>query len=871
MILRLHAAGIRRASFFSRWLSVSSPPSPENEFPWTSGALCEDRRLREAVECLHLVEVVCVRKRFHVYDRLLEACVELRAPSEGKLVHNHMRKSGFVPSLFLNNRLLDLYVKSGCLDDAWQLFEEMPQRDCCSWNTMISGHVNHGSLVVACRMFEEMPEPNPVSWAVVIGGCVRNSLFSKAFLLFRQMGLSDSRPDSVVYTEVLRGAAAGEILEYGIQVHSMVIKVGVYMKELVRNTALDMYAKCGDMVSARRLFDEMPEPDDVSFNSLIAGYARDGEGRIAMLLYRRFVGTGLRISQFSFASVLSGCAGDSLLREGEQVHAHVVKTGFASNVFTGNAILDMYMKCRCLDNASKLFSLMSLRDGISWNGMISGYSREGYSEEAFNSFKEMLKNGVSPSQFTFSSVLSSCASTSFANFGLQVHCHTIKAGFDSQEFVSNALVDMYAKCGLLGSARFIFENSGKCNTVSWTVLIAGYAQNGCNEEALQFYIQMQRWGFSPDHATAAAVLKACACLTALNCGKQVHAHTTKAGLGSNVFTGSAIVGMYAKCGNMDSAMKFFTEMPSWNSVTWNGIIAGYAQNGEGRKALDFFLRMVENGTKPDNVTFVSVLHACSHAGIIDEGFRIFDSMSKIHGISPRADHYACMVDLLGRCGHLEEAERFIDEMPFAADSVVWLALLGSCRIHKNVRIAERAANKVFELETGNAAPYVLLCNIYSSAGLWDEVPRVRKLMKERGVKKLTGYSWIEAHSSVHVFVSNDRMHPQLKKIHAKIDELMVELKKVGYVPDKNYILQVLEDDEKETSLAYHSEKLAVAFGLINVVPPEPIRVMKNLRVCGDCHNAIKLISKISERVVILRDSNRFHHFANGICSCGDYW
>ncbi|XP_006843075.3 putative pentatricopeptide repeat-containing protein At2g01510 [Amborella trichopoda] len=645
------------------------------------------------------------------------------------------------------------------------------------------------------------------------------------------------------------------------------------MEEIVRNTLLDVYSKLGDMEEAWHCFEEMGKlGDDVSFNSLIAGYARLGKGELSLVLYVQFLRTGLRISQFTFAGVLSACAGISGLVEGKQIHALVFKTGFEGNVFVANAVMDMYAKSGELESSWRVFVGMHHRDNISWNGLISGYSREGLSEEAMNLFIEMLKYGVAPTHFTFSSILSSCASIGSLLLGMQVHCKTIHCGLESDVFVSNAIIDMYAKCGSLESAMFVFNERSNLNTISWTALIAGYAQNGFNEEAIKLFTHMLKSDFKPDNGTFASVLSSCASLTALNYGKQVQVHAIKLGFDSNIYTASSLVSMYAKCGDMKEASKRFSAMPIRNLVTWNAIIAGHAHNGEGEKVLELFRTMVEqDGIAPDHVTYVNVLHACSYAGMVEEGYWHFRSMSEDFGISPYPDHYACMVDLLGRCGRLDEAEEFVESMPIEPDGVIWGALLGACRTHRHVELAERAAERLFAIEPMNSVGYVLLANIYSACGLWEGVARVRKMMHERGVKKVTACSWVEAQMGVHVFVSNDRVHPRLREIHEKLEELGEEMRRFGHVPDKSFVLQQLEEEQKVPALSYHSEKLAVAFGLISIDAPAPIRVMQNLRVCGDCHSAMKLITRIEGREIILGNSTRFHHFNDGICSCGDYW
>ncbi|XP_057869692.1 pentatricopeptide repeat-containing protein At3g26782, mitochondrial-like [Cryptomeria japonica] len=329
--------------------------------------------------------------------------------------------------------------------------------------------------------------------------------------------------------------------------------------------------------------------------------------------------------------------------------------------------------------------------------------------------------------------------------------------------------------------------------------------------------------------------------------------------------------MYAKCGSIQKARELFDKMNHPRKVSWNAMIAGYAMHGYGKDALKLFELMELSGSNPNHVSFVSVLFACSHAGFINDGCKYFNLMSCSYCIMPTIDHYVCMIDLLGRAGYLEEALNFIIKMPIKLDAVAWKCLLGACRTHKNIGLGEFVATLLFESDAENDAPYVLLSNIYAELGSWGSFQKVRNLMKDRGIKKNPGCSWIEVHKMVHVFCVGDRSHPQTEEIYAKLEKLSWEMKAAGYNTDTGYALNDVEEEEKELLLCHHSEKLAIAFGLLNTFPGTTIRIVKNLRVCNDCHTATKFISKVAGREIIVRDANRFHHFKLGQCSCGDYW
>eukprot|EP01018_Ginkgo_biloba_P031676 Gb_31111 [translate_table: standard] len=472
---------------------------------------------------------------------------------------------------------------------------------------------------------------------------------------------------------------------------------------------------------------------------------------------------------------------------------------------------------------------------------------------------------------TYASLLEDCINKKLLSEGKLVHAHMTEMGFKPDRFLGNTLVNMYAKCGSLVYARRVFDRMPERNVVSWTVMISAYDSRGHAEEALTLFSQMQQTGIQPNEFTFASVLPACADLAALEQGRKIHETIIKSGFHSDVFVASALLDMYAKCGSIEDACHVFDEMPKRNVISWNAMIVGYAMHGCAKEALQLFKQMQHLGTKPDHVTFVGVLSACRHAGLVEDGWQCFHCMSENYHITPAMKHYCCMVDLLGRAGHLDEAHDFIDKMPVKPDADVWGSLLGACRIHTNMELGQHVAERLFELDPKNSAPYVLLSNIYAAAGRWHDMEKVRKLMKDRRVKKNPGCSWIEVNKQVYAFFVGDGSNPQMQEIYAELKGLSGRMKTAGYVPDTRFVLNDLEEEQKEQILFHHSEKLAIAFGLINTPPGTAIRINKNLRVCGDCHSASKFISKIVVREIVIRDTNRFHHFKDGRCSCGDYW
>jgi pentatricopeptide repeat protein len=604
----------------------------------------------------------------------------------------------------------------------------------------------------------------------------------------------------------------------------------------------------------------------------------------------------------TYISLLQFCVNMKSLQQGKLVHAHIIRTGFKLNVYMGNTLVNMYAKCHSLEDARRVLNRMPKRNVVSWSVLISSYAKHGHNEQALALYKEMQQAEIKPNEFTFASVLSACASLADIEQGKEVHEEIVRNGFQSDLFVGSALVNMYVKCGIVEYARDVFDKMSERdvvswnaliagyvqnglvdkafkiflemperNVVSWTAMVAGYVQNGHFDEGLNLFHQMKLAGMKPNEDTFASVLPACANLAALEHGKQVHKDIVMAGYLYDVFVASALVDMYAKCGSIEDACRVFEKMSGQNVVLWTAMILGYAMNGCGKEAIQLFEEMKDYGMNPDQVTFVGVLSACCHAGLVNDGWQYFDCMSRDYNITPVMEHYCCMVDLLGRAGQLKEAEDFICKMPIKPDAAVWGSLLSACRVHTNIEIGERVAEHLCKLIPNNAAPYVQLSNIYAAAGRWECTEKLQNMMRDRQVNRKPGCSWIEVNKQIYTFLVGDKTHPQTQEIYAELERLSGPMKEAGYMPNLKFVSNDVDEEQKEDIVFHHSEKLAIAFALISTTPGTPIRIVKNLRVCGDCHSATKLISKIVGREIVVRDANRFHHFMNGLCSCGDFW
>ncbi|KAH9297554.1 hypothetical protein KI387_029236 [Taxus chinensis] len=779
---------------------------------------------QNALILFHEMQRTGVQPDEFTFASILPACAKIGALDQGMDIHKSLIKNGLMLNVVVVSALVDMYAKCGSIRKARELFDKMSQRDAVSWNAMIGGYAQNGALDEALRLFKEMPRRNVVSWTTMIAGYAQNGVLDEALRLFKEM----PQRNVVSWNAIIAG-----------------------------------YAQNGVLDEALRLFEEMPQRNVASWNAMIAGYAQNGFVEKATETLKQMQVAGVMPNSTTFASILPACAKVRALQQGMDIHQSIMDSEFSSDVVVGSALVDMYAKCGSMQKAQEVFDKMSQRDEVSWNAMIAGYAQNGVLNEALRLFKEMPRRDV----VSWNTMIAIYAQKGALNEALGFFKEMPQRNVVSW----NAMLAGYAQNGILVKALRFFEEMPQRDVVSWNAMIAGYAQNGLGEKALETFKQMKLSGIKPNSTTFAGILPACAKMGALELGMDIHQSIIERGLISDVVVASALVDMYAKCGSIQKAHRVFDKISQRDAVSWNAMIAGYAMHGSRKDALRLFELMKDSGTNPDHVSFLCVLFACSHAGLVDEGCKYFNGMSGSYSIMPVMDHYACMVDLLSRAGYLLEALIFIIKMTIKPAVIVWMCLLGACRSHKNIEIGVFTTTLLFELDPKNVAPYVLLSNIYAEMGRWGDVQKVRRLMKDKGIKKIPGCSWIEVNKIVHVFCVGDRSHPQTQEVYAKLEELSEEMRAAGYSPDSKHVLNDVEEEEKELFLCHHSEKLAIAFGLLNTSPGTAIRVVKNLRVCVACHTATKLISKIVAREIVVRDANRFHHFEQGQCSCGDYW
>ncbi|KAH1038123.1 hypothetical protein J1N35_039866 [Gossypium stocksii] len=774
---------------------------------------------------------------------VIKACGGILDVRLGQGVHGMTAKVGLLDDVFVCNALIAFYGKCGLVDEAVKVFDYMSEKNLVSWNSMISVFAENGFAQEGLGLFSEMIK------------C------EKSFV-----------PDVASLVTILPVCAGEGNLEMGMVFHGLAVKLGLNQELMVKNALLDMYSKCGCLSHAKGLFDKDNNKNVVSWNTMIGGFAAQGDTRGTFYLLRKMQVEGReKTNEVTILNVLPVCLEKSELLCLKELHAYSIRHGFHYDQLVANAFIAAYAKCGSLCSSQLMFNGMETKTVSSWNALIGGYAQNGAPRKALEFYLQMINSGIKPDRFSLGSLLLACSHMKSLCFGKEIHGYLIRIGLETDPFIVISLLSLYIRCGKSASARVLFEEMENKSLVSWNALIAGYSQNGLPDEALVLFRQMLSDGIQPDEISINSVFGACSQLSALRLGKEAHCYALKAYLAEDIFVGCSIIDMYAKSGCIEQARRVFEKSRDKDVALWNAIIVGYGLHGYGKEALGLFEKMLAFGMKPDGFTFVGILMACCHSGLVEEGLKYFNDMQNFHGITPKLEHYACIVDMLGRAGRLDESLRLVNEMSDEPDAGIWSSLLSSCKTFNALDIGTKVAEKLFELEPKKAENYVLLSNLFAASGKWDDVRRVRQKMKEIGLQKDAGRSWIELGGKVYSFMAGNTSFTGSKQMQNLWRRLEEKIRKIGYKPNTDSALHELAEDEKIEVLRGHSEKQAICVGLLRTSKGETLRINKNLRICVDCHNAAKLISKVVEREIVIRDNKRFHHFRNGFCSCGDYW
>ncbi|XP_068643028.1 pentatricopeptide repeat-containing protein At1g74600, chloroplastic isoform X2 [Aristolochia californica] len=644
------------------------------------------------------------------FSSVLTACTALGEMEMGRGLHGSVIKHGLKDDVFLGTAIVDLYAKCGDVNDAVKQFSRMPSRNVVSWTVIISGFVQKEDYVNALRYFKIMKE---------IGEVI----------------------NKYTITSVLTACAKPAMSKEAFQVHGLILKAGFSLDSAVKDALINTYAKIGKIELAAMVFEEFDLVENVrSWAIMISGLGLNNRLRESVELFQEMFREGLKPDKYSCSSILSVI---NRVDMGQQVHSYIIKASLILEMSVACALSTMYSKCGYIGEAYTIFEQMPEKDGVSWTSIIAGFVEHGQGDKAFELFRKMVfQEDLRVDQTTLAAVLMACSTCISLRKGKEIHGYAIRVELGTEVIVGGALVNMYSKCKKLASARKIFDAMPQKDHIAWSSLVSGYAQYGCNEGAIYLFQQMLVSGMKMDSFTVSSVIVLLGNLTRPAMGKQLHASSVKTGLDLNESVSSSLITMYSKCGNIEDSHKVFDQTRKPDLVTWTTMIACYAQHGQGLEALKIYDRMRKEGTAPDSVTFVGVLSACTHNGLVEEGYIHLNSMVKDFGIEPNSHHYACMVDLLGRAGRLEEAKMFIDSMPIKPDTLVWGAFLAACRVHRNVDLGQLAFEKIIALDPTDEGAHVLLSNIYADLGDWERVIKIRHLMKGHNLNKQPGLSFV---------------------------------------------------------------------------------------------------------------------------------
>lgn len=655
---------------------------------------------------IHLQNECLVPNQF-VFSSLILSCSKMGLVDQGKQIHAQVIISSFESDPFVRTSLIDMYLKSGNLDLALSIFGRCETRDLVMYNSLISGLVNFGSFEEALEVFMEAQQD------------------------------FDLKPTEVAFCCVIK-ACANLSREVGEQIHGLSVKTGLDFNCFVGTSLVDMYGRFNDMESAGMVFRSILFTDIALYNAMIVGYSQNNLHESALEFFFESKLEDFSPNECTFSSILKACSGLKCLNVGRILHGLIEKSEFRTDLVVRTALIDMYMKCGRVEVSCRVFHSSLVRNAILYNSMIFGHGQHGNFDEAVSLFIDMNRRGLEADLATFVVSMSSCM-----GHERNLYVHAIKHGFGSDLMMQNALLDSLIKRGIIDEALWLFDSMREKNVVSWTTFISGLAQLDLDADALKFFKKMQLEGIYPNGFTFSCVLKACGGLAALDQGRCIHSCSVKHGIVDEEFTKSSLLDMYAKCGALEESYRLFDELPKSNIVIWNSMISGYAQHGYGSEALQLLVRMETQGIKPNHITFVSLLSACSHCGLVDEGIRVFEAMSSKHGITPSMEHYACMVDMFGRAGMLDRAKCLIDGMPFEPGPLIWRLFLGACKLHGDLKLAQLAREETLKEEGEDNTTFVLMSNLYSEVGNWDDVEKVRKRMRDMRLRKEPGVSWLQ--------------------------------------------------------------------------------------------------------------------------------
>ncbi|XP_023633459.1 pentatricopeptide repeat-containing protein At3g63370, chloroplastic isoform X2 [Capsella rubella] len=741
-------------------------------------------------------------------------------------------------------------------------------------NALLSMYAKNDDLCAARRLFDGSQDKggDAVLWNSIMSSYSLSGQSFETLELFREMQMSGPASNSYTFVSALTACEGVSYAKLGKEIHAAVLKKSTLSFDIyVCNALIAMYTRCGKMLEAGRILRQMDNADVVTWNSLIKGYVQNSMYKEALGFFCHMIASGHKPDEVSVTSVIAASGRLSNLLAGMELHSYVIKRGWDSNLQVGNTLIDMYSKCNSTCYMRRAFLRMHEKDLISWTTVIAGYAQNDCHVEALELFRDVAKERMEIDELMLGSILRACSLLKSVLIVKELHCHILRKGL-LDTVIQNELVDVYGKCRNMGYATRIFESIKGKDVVSWTSMISSSALNGNKNEAVDIFRRMVETGLLVDSVALLCILSAAASLSALKKGREIHGYLLRKGFLLEESIAVAVVDMYACCGDLQSAKVVFDRIERKSLLQYTSMINAYGMHGRGKTSVELFNKMRHENISPDHISFLALLNACSHAGLLDEGRGFLKIMEHEYKLEPWPEHYVCLVDMLGRANCVVEAFEFVKMMKTEPTTEVWCALLAACRSHSEKEIGAIAAQRLLELEPMNPGNLVLVSNVFAEQGRWDDVERVREKMKASRLEKHPGCSWIEIDGKVHKFTARDKSHPETKEIYEKLSEVTRKLEEeAGYQADTKFVLHNVDEREKVQMLQGHSERLAIAYGLLRTPDRTCLRITKNLRVCRDCHIFCKLVSELFRRDIVMRDANRFHHFESGLCSCGDFW
>lgn len=776
-------------------------------------------------------------------------------------------------------------------------------------NALILAYLDLGFLPEAYRVFSCLSSPDVFSFTAIISAFAKDDGYrDEAVQLFSRMRVLGVDPNGFTFVAVITACSRILDMELGVQLHSLAVKLGYICNTYVANALMGLYGKCGGLEDAVQLFDEMPQRDMASWNTIMSCFLNEKMyDSVFQLLHEMQEIDGFRVDRVTILTLLNACALSCARKAGRELHTHALKMGFESNLSVSNALIGFYTKCGSVSHVQALFERMAAKDVLTWTGMITAFMEFGRVDLALEMFKlmpdrnsvtynavlsglcqndealltlrmfyRMVKMGLELTDVSLTNILHACSLLGERKLSEQIHGFVLKFGFGSNACIQAALLDMCTRCGRMMDAKKLFSQRHTRQDIClhWTPMICAYARNGQPEEAILLFQQGQlEETIFLDEVLTTSMIGICGTLGFLELGQQFHCHAIKTRFLSELRVGNALLSMYCECGHVEAALRIFDMLPVRDVVSWNGLIAGHLLHRQGGAALAVWSELKDSPVKSDWITFLLVISSYKHTrlNLVDECRSLFLSMKSTYNVQPTTEHYAAFVSVLGFWGLLKEAEDTIAEMPFEAEASVWRALLDGCTIHLNKEIGNRAMKQILAIEPNDPSTFILQSNLYSASGIWHRSEMKREEMQRRGFSKIPGRSWVIHQNKVQSFYARDRSHLQSKDTDRGLKILILECMKVGYVPDTSFVLHEVEENQKKDFLFYHSAKLAVTYGILTNRTRKTIRVSKNIRLCGDCHNFLKHVSVVTKRDICLRDTTGFHYFSGGQCTCKDRW